>query len=135
MEVLVQHTQQVRQMYDAFKRNDIPFILKQLDKDVVLEIMGDKPISYSGIYHGVDDAKKFFEKMNETIEPKEMIVEQLYENGNMVVAIGNQKGTVRKNKKPVSSLWCHIFEFNDHGKIVHHRSCFDTLAVAKAIDL
>lgn len=135
MEVLVQHTQLVRQMYDAFRKNDISFILKHLDKDAVLEVMGDKPLTYSGIYHGPDDAKRFFEKLNELIEPKEMIVEKVFENGNLVVAIGNQKGVVRKNKKPVSSLWCHIYEFNSNGKVVHYRSCFDTLAVAKAIGL
>ena len=133
MEVLTAQTEKVQKMYDAFIKGDIPFILKQIDKEGVLEVMGSKEIPYAGIYHGPDDAKRFFEKLNETMDTKELVPDHLLETGNIVIATGQMKGVVRKNNKPVSSIWCHIFEFNDNGKVVHYRDCYDTLAVAKAI--
>ena len=133
MEVLTQQIEKVQKMYEAFNKGDIPFILKQLDKDVIWEVMGGKEIPYAGIYHGPDDTKKFFEKLDQIIETKEMVAEHLFETGNLVVVSGHWKALVRKNKKPFSSIWSMLIEFNDNGKIIHFRDCYDTLTVAKAI--
>lgn len=132
MEVLVHHIEQVQNMYEAFNRGDIPVILKKLDKECIWEVMGGKEIPYSGIYHGPEDVKKFFEKLGNSTDSKDMVAEHFFEAGNLVVATGHWKAVVRKNKKPFSTIWSMNFEFNDEGKIVHFRDCYDTLNVSKA---
>ncbi|MCW3117073.1 MAG: hypothetical protein JWM28_1155 [Chitinophagaceae bacterium] len=132
MEVLVHHIEEVQNMYKAFNKGDIPFILKTLDKDCIWESMGGNEIPYSGIYHGPDDVKMFFEKLGSSVDSQEMLAEHFFEAENLVVATGSWKAVVRQNKKPFSTIWSMQFEFNDNGKIVHFRDCFDTLNVSKA---
>jgi ketosteroid isomerase-like protein len=70
--------------------------------------------------------------MNDQVEWKEFVPEHILENGNIVIATGYAKGTARKTKRLLSSIWSMIFEFNEEGKLVHLRDCFDTNAFAKA---
>jgi len=132
METLVRHGQTVNKMYEAFNKGDIPFIISKLHTDAIIECMGQPDIPYAGIYHGKNDVKQFFDKMNDQVEWKEFVTEHILENGNIVIATGYAKGTARKTKKLLSSIWSMIFEFNDEGKVVHLRDCFDTNAFAKA---
>lgn len=132
MEVLVRNAEKSQQMYDAFKRGDIPFILSNCHKDCIWEVMGQPDIPYAGIYHGPDDIGKFFQKLNEHVEVTEMVPEHHLEVGNLVVTTGHWTATVRKTNKPVTSIFAMFDEFNEEGKLVHFRDCYDTLAAAKA---
>ena len=133
METLVRNGKTVNKMFDAFNKGDIPFIIAQLHRDVIWETMGEPDIPYAGIYHGPEDVKTFFRKMNETIEWKEFVVEHIVENNNLVVSTGYAKGMARNTKKLISSIWAMTNEFNDDGKVIHLRDCFDTMTVAKAL--
>jgi uncharacterized protein len=133
MEVLVHHAEKVKQFYDAFNRGDISFIISNLHKDCIWEVMGQPDVPFAGIYHGPADVKGFFEKLNKLVEFKEMVPEHILDAGNnLVVATGHYKGTIRKTKKPFSSIFAMFDEFNDEGKVVHFRDCYDTLSIAKA---
>lgn len=132
METLVRHGQTVNKMYEAYNRGDTSFILAQLHPDAIWEAMGQPDIPYAGIYHGKNDVKQFFQKLSDQVEWKEFVAEHILENGNIVIATGYGKGSTRKNKKLVSSIWSMIFEFDEEGRVVHFRDCFDTNAIAKA---
>lgn len=133
MEVLVHHAEKVKQLYDAFNRGDISFIISNLHKDCIWEVMGQPDVPFAGIYHGPDDVKGFFEKLNKLVEIKEMVPEHILDAGNnLVVTTGHYKGIIRQTKKPFSSIFAMFDEFNDEGKVVHFRDCYDTLSVAKA---
>ena len=132
METLVRHGQTVNKIYQAFSRNDIPFIISTLHRDVIWEVMGEPDIPFAGIYHGPDDVKSFFKKLADSTNFKEMVPEHILENGNMVIASGYLKGTALKTKKLISSIWAMIYEFDNDGRIVHFRDCFDTLSFSKA---
>jgi ketosteroid isomerase-like protein len=133
METLVRYGQTVSKMYEAFNKGDIPFILAQLHRDVIWESMGAPDIPYAGIYHGPQDVKLFFQKMNDQVEWREFVAEHILENNNLVISTGYGKGAARKTKKLISSIWAMSSEFNEDGKIVHFRDCFDTMNVAKAL--
>ncbi len=120
-------------MFDAFNRGDIPFMLSNCHKDCIWEAMGQPDIPYSGIYHGPEDIGNFFEKLNETVETTELATEHYFEAGNLVVTTGRWSGITRQAKKPVSSIITFFNEFNEEGKLVHFRDCYDTLTVAKAL--
>ena len=132
METLVRYGQTVNKMFEAFNKADIPFIVAQLNTDVIWESMGEPDIPYAGIYHGKNDVKQFFQKLNDQVDWKEFVAEHILENGQLVIATGYCKGTARKTKKLLSSIWSMIIEFNEEGKVVHFRDCFDTNALAKA---
>lgn len=132
MEVLIHHAEKVQQMYDAFNKGDIPFILSSLHPDCIWEVMGEPDVPFAGIYHGPEDVKNFFNKLDQLVEFKEMVPEHILESGNLVVTTGHYKGIIKKTKKPFSSIFAMFDEFNDEGKIVHFRDCYDTLAIARA---
>ncbi len=132
MEVMVHHAEKVQQLYDAFNRGDIPFILSTLHKDCIWEVMGQPDVPFAGIYHGPEDVGEFFKKLNDLVEFKEMVPEHILEAGNLVVTTGHYNAIIRKTNKTVSTTFAMFDEFNDDGEIVHFRDCYDTLSVAKA---
>jgi len=132
METLVRHGQTVNKMYESFSRGDIAYIISLLHRDVIWEVMGEPDIPYGGIYHGPDDVKLFFLKLKDTVKFNEMVPEHILESGNLVIAVGYAKGMAVKTKKLISTIWSMTFDFNDEGKIVHFRDCFDTLTLSKA---
>jgi len=132
METLVRYGQTVNKIYDAFSKGDIPFIISTLHRDVIWEVMGEPDIPFAGIYHGPDDVKLFFKRLADSTNFKEMVPEHILENGNLVIATGYLKGSALKTQKLLASIWSMIYEFNDDGKIVHFRDCYDTLAFSKA---
>jgi ketosteroid isomerase-like protein len=133
METLVRLGQKVNQLYDAFNRRDINTILESLSPDCIWEIMGQPDIPYAGIFHGRDDVKEFFMKLDESIDMSDFTVEHILENGNYVMATGHLTAMARNTDKRFSSMWCMTFEFNDNEECVHFRDCFDTLATARAM--
>lgn len=132
METLVRYGQTVNKIYEAFSRRDIPFIISTLHHDVIWEVMGHPEIPFAGIYHGPDDVKLFFKKLAESTDYKEVVIEHILENGNLVIATGYFKGVALKTQKLLASIWSMIYEFDEDGKIVHFRDCYDTLSFSKA---
>jgi uncharacterized protein len=132
METLIRHGQTVNKMYESFSRGDVLYIISLLHPDVIWEVMGEPDIPYGGIYHGQDDVKLFFLKLKDTANFNEMIPEYILESGNLVIAVGYAKGMAIKTRKLFSTSWSMIFDFNEDGKIVHFRDCYDTLTLSRA---
>ena len=133
METLVHYGMTVQKMYDAYKNGDVQTILSNLDRDVIWEVMGQPDVPFAGIYHGPNDVKGFFNKLNDSVEPNEMVVEHILENEHVVIATGYMNATGRKTRKVFSTTWSMIWEFNDQEQVVHFRDCFDTLAFARGL--
>lgn len=132
METLVRYGKTVNKMYDAFSRGDIPYILSCLHADCIWEVMGEPDIPHAGIYHGPNDVGNFFRRMDEEVEYTEFVVEHILENEYMVVSTGYYKGRVKATGKLFSTIWAMTSEFNEEGKLVHFRDCYDTLSMARA---
>jgi ketosteroid isomerase-like protein len=133
METLVHYGQKVNQLFDAYNRRDVNAIINSLSRDCIWEVMGQPEIPFAGIYHGKDDIKDFFGKLEDTLDMSEFSVEHILENGNLVVATGHFNALARKTNKRFSTIWSMTFEFNDNEEIVHFRDCFDTLTCARAL--
>lgn len=134
METLVRYGQKVNQMYEAFNRGDVNAILNNLSNDCIWEVVGQPDVPFSGIYHGREDIKTFFSKLDNTLDFSEFTVEHILENGNVVIASGHFNAMVRQSKKPFSSIWAMIYEFNEEEQCVHFRDCWDTLACMRAMN-
>jgi ketosteroid isomerase-like protein len=133
METLVRYGQKVNQLYEAYNRRDINSILNTLSRDCIWEVMGQPEITFAGIYHGKNDVKDFFGKLEEALDMSDFSVEHILENGNLVIATGHFNAMARKTNKRFSTIWAMTFEFNDEEQIVHFRDCFDTLTCARAM--
>jgi ketosteroid isomerase-like protein len=133
METLVRLGQKVNQLYDAFNRRDINTILDSLNHDCIWEVMGQPDIPFSGIYHGRDDIKEFFGKLEQTLDMSEFTVEHILENDRLVIASGHFNAMARNTNKRFSTFWCMTFEFNDNEECVHFRDSWDTLACSRAM--
>lgn len=133
METLVHYGQKVNQLYEAYNRRDINTIMNSLSRDCIWEVMGQPEIPFAGIYHGKDDVKDFFSKLEESLDMSDFSVEHILENGNLVIATGHFNAMARKTNKRFSTIWAMTFEFNDNEQIVHFRDCFDTLTCARAM--
>ncbi|THU33041.1 hypothetical protein FAM09_26735 [Niastella caeni] len=133
METLVHYGQKVNQLYEAYNRRDLNTILDTLSRDCVWEVMGQPEIPFAGIYHGKEDIKDFFAKLEDTLDMSEFTTEHILENGNLVIASGHFNAVARKTNKRFSTVWTMIYEFNENEQIVHFRDCFDTLTCARAL--
>jgi uncharacterized protein len=133
METLVHYGQKISQLYEAFNRGDINAIINTLSRDCIWEVMGQPDIPFAGIYHGRDDVKEFFGKMNDTMEMSDFVVEHILENGTLVMASGHFNAMTHNTNKRFSTFWCMLFEFNDNEEIMHFRDSWDTIACARAL--
>jgi len=133
METLVHYGQKVNDLYDCYKRGDINAILNSLSRDCIWEVMGQPDVPFSGIYHGKDDIKEFFGKLDDCLDMSEFSVEHILENGNLVIASGHFNATAKQTGKRFGTIFAMTFEFDDNEMIVHFRDCFDTLACARAV--
>jgi uncharacterized protein len=133
METLVRYGQKVNQLYEAYKRRDLDTILNSLSRDCIWEVMGQPEIPFAGIYHGQEDIREFFGKLENTLDMSDFTVEHILENGNLVIATGNFNAVARQTNKRFSTLWAMLWEFNEEEQVVHFRDCADTLACARAL--
>src|SRR5688572_18313913 len=127
-QTLVSNKNTVRNIFEAFAKGDVPYILDRIDDDCEFNVLGAPHVPYGGVYHG-KGASRFFQSLNELFETTRFDVEELYEveNGN-VVAFGWHGGTGRKTGKAFDLKWSMMFKFKD-GKVVYYQNYFDTAGV------
>jgi uncharacterized protein len=133
METLVRYGQKVNQLYEAYNRRDLNFILNCLNNDCIWEVIGQPDIPFAGIYHGREDVREFFGKLEDTLDMSDFTVDHILENGNIVIATGNFNALARQTNKRFSTIWTMIWEFNENEEVVHFRDCWDTLTCARAL--
>jgi ketosteroid isomerase-like protein len=133
METLIHYGQKVNQMYEAFNRRDINTIINSLSQDCIWESMGQPEVPYAGIYHGQDDVRQFFQKLDDCLDISEFTLEHILENGNLVIATGHMNAAGKETGRRCTTIWAMTFEFDNQERVVHFRDCYDTLAVARAV--
>jgi len=135
METLVNNSATVATIYEAFGRGDIPYIISQLDKNVLWEVMGTKPNAIAGIYRGAENVPAFFSALGGNYQIEDFIVEYVLDAAdNTVIAKGHHSGNGRVSGKPLKTHWAMEWKFNDDGKIVGYRNIYDTQAYASALE-
>jgi hypothetical protein len=127
------NTQTVKDAYAAFQRGDINTILAALADEVEWEaVKGTEGVApHAGIRRGRAAVGEFFQIVGSTLdfqafEPKEFVAQ-----GDVVVAIGSYKVTVKATKKSTSADWVMVFTFRD-GKIVRFREFTDSAQIVRA---
>src|SRR5882724_53359 len=106
-------TETIHAIYDAFGRGDIPFILGQLDANVVWEFEAAAVISFGGIRRGPAEVAGFFEGIaKDHVDPK-LAISDVFADGDKVAAFGRYDATIKATGKRVSTPLAHCWTFHN----------------------
>ena len=118
-------------MYAAFGRGDIPFILSQLDDNVVWEVEAPATISFAGIRRGPSQVVGFFEGIVKDHNDPKLSISDVFADGDKVAAFGRYDVTMKSSGKPVSSPVAHFWTFRN-GKVTRYVNYINTAAFVEA---
>ncbi len=118
----------VAQLYQAFGRGDISFIVKHIDDKCHWIGAGESFLPQGGVYKG-KDAVNFFARLGEAVEFNSFNPLAIHNIGdNEVVAFGNMTGAARNTGKVSASDWVMHWKFNNDGKVIYFQDFHDTAA-------
>jgi len=104
-----QNTRLVQDAYAAFKRGDIPAVLKLMSDDIAWFLPGPKDIiPVSGQRHGLAEVGAFFATLAETQEPLEFEPKEFIANDETVVALGHYQWRVKATGRHFESGFAHV---------------------------
>jgi hypothetical protein len=96
----------VEEVYDAFRRRDMPKIFSLLSPEI--EIAQSEELPWGGLYRGHEGARQFFGKLGTHLSST-LAVERLISAADQVVAIGWTEGTVDATgayyRVPIAHIW------------------------------
>ena len=119
-----ENIQKIEQVFAAFGRGDIPFILEQLTSDVRWMSHLEPIVPWSGDYSGKDNVPKFFQALGGAVEVSEHPVHQIVAQGDTVMAKGDVSFRRRSTGKAGESRWVYIFTLRD-GRITGYEQFND----------
>lgn len=124
----------VQQIYAAFGRGDIPFILARLADDVEWEHDNAAPVPWLQTRRGRDQVPGFFDALFTHVEITEFVPTFFGAQGDTVVSLVNLKFTVRATGRTVVEPdEVHIWRFNAAGQVQRFRHRVDTWQTVQAL--
>ncbi|MBM3764878.1 MAG: hypothetical protein FJW32_05760 [Acidobacteria bacterium] len=123
--------EQVQDLYAAFGRGDIGYILGRIAPDCQWIAAGEGGPN-TGRYTGPAGAGEFFKRLADTEEVTRFEPREYFTNAaGDVVAHGFEECRIIANGRVVSTNWMMLFRFRD-GKVAHFETFYDTSAYAAA---
>lgn len=123
----------VRQAYDCFAKHDIDGILALIDKNCDWNAPGPSDaMIWAGAYHGPDEVRKFFDKLEKSVDVLEFLPKRFISDGSTVIVMGHERDRVKANGKVFEVDWAHCFDV-ENGKIVRFQDFQDTAAIDAAL--
>ena len=110
MSTEIENTERVAQVFEAFGRGDVQYILDQLASNVRFTSHLDPAVPWAGEYEGKDNVARYFEALGGAVEVTEHPVNALVADGDTVVAMGDVTFRVRETGKTGSSSWVYIWK-------------------------
>ena len=124
-----QNVKLIQEMYAAFGRGDVAFIVGQLTGDVRWVSHLDGVVPWAGDFSGKDRVSRFFASIFQAVdveafEPKEWIAE-----GDTVVSLGEFACRVRGTGKRSRTRWVFLWKFRE-GKVCSYEQFHDPALAA-----
>ena len=120
----------VKDLYAAFGRGDIGYILSHLSPDCEW-INAGEGIPSAGSYTGPAGVAEFFQKLDAAEEVTRFEPREFFTNGDDVVAYGYEECRIKANGNTVSTNWMMLFRVSG-GKVTRWESFYNTSAYAIA---
>ena len=122
----------VRGLYAAFERGDATGIMAQLNEELDWNEAENFMLSDGNPYRTPDAvAQGVFGRLATELRDYEATPTELFDAGDVIVAIGRSKGIVVASGKAFDAQYAHIWRVRD-GKIVGFQQILDTLAFWRA---
>jgi uncharacterized protein len=129
----ISHATIVANMYKAFQKGDIPYLISQVTDDCEWHVMGDPVLPHGGTYNGKNDIGLFFKTMNDHFEFTEFTPNSINEiNDEEVVALGHMTVRSRATGKSDGTNWTMHIRFRDD-KVVYFHDYYDSVKFAETI--
>ncbi len=120
----------VQDLYAAFRRRDINYILDRVTDDVQWEMEGPSSIPYAGIRRGKAEAAGFFRGLGEESDSV-LTIDTIVASDGKVATFGRWPSTVRATGTRVNGPVAHLFEIRD-GKVYRFLNLGNTAQLAEA---
>lgn len=118
----------VKDYFEKFLSGNKAKAFELLDDDVTWTVKGSDNVPTVGLRKGKAEVDDFFEKFQQTFEPKEFNIDHYFGKGDLVFAIGNFTHLIKTSKELVSSDW--LIEFGvKNGKITSYKILEDSYAL------
>ena len=124
MSIEQDNSQRIGEIFAAFGRGDIPFIIDQLTDDVRWVAHLDPIVPWSGDYSGKARVPAFFQALGGAVEVSDHPVHQLVAQGDTVVAMGDVTFRARATTKESKSAWVYVWKLRD-GKVCSYEQFND----------
>ena len=121
----------IKDIYAAYGRGDLPFILSKLADDVSWEAELPAILAFGGIRKGIEGTKGFFAALMEEYSDPKLDMNEFAASGDAVAAFGRYQATDKATGIRVDSPVAHLFKFRD-GKIVRYVNVVNSAAFVEA---
>jgi ketosteroid isomerase-like protein len=122
----------IEELYAAFGRRDLAFILNTLAVDVDWQHPRPGDIPWGGKRRGREEVAQFFAAIGEHLEVEQFSPEQFVARGDQVIVFGHERMRARPTGRVYEDDWVHAFRLHS-GKIVGFREYADTAAIVEAL--
>jgi ketosteroid isomerase-like protein len=122
----------IADLYAAFARGDIAYILERVTDDVRFEHSDSPEIPYGGAYRGKGEVRGFFEKIDVAVAMKSFEPGTYLASGDEVMTTGAWSAVGRGSGKPFTSQWAMRFLVKD-GKVSYCHVYEDSAVTAAAL--
>jgi len=124
---------QVRKIYEAFNRGDMPFVIGSMDPEIqwseaenFIYADGNPYVGPNVVLQGV------FMRLGSEWEGFSVSFDAIHDAGDTVIAEGHYSGKFRKTGRQVRAQFAHVFTFRD-GKLLKFQQYTDTAQFKDAI--
>ena len=122
----------IADLYAAFARGDIPYILERITDDVQFEHSDSPEIPYGGAYRGKDEVQRFFERIDGAVEMKSFEPKSYLASGDEAMTTGVWSAVARNTGKPFTTQWAMRLQVKA-GKVSYCRVYEDSAVTAAAL--
>ena len=124
--------QKVQELYAAFGRGDVPFIIKALAPNVTWSVDGPTDVPFFGDRRDQGGVVQFFQEIGTQLDIQEFRPEQFFVQGDTVLVLGFERGRARASGKAFQGHWAHVFTFKN-GQVAAFREYCNSAAFADAL--
>ena len=121
----------VGNVFSAFQRGDIPYILRQVAPAAMWRQSAMLP--WGGEFHGPEGAGQFFSSLDAVMETTAFAVDDMIESGEEVFAFGYYEGKARGTGRTAGARWAFRWRVVN-GKIELYDGHIDTAALLGALN-
>jgi len=121
----------VRSIFEAFGRGDIPGVLEHVSEDVTWKAPGPDVVTYFGDRRGHAGATEFFVQLGTSVDFEHFAPGAFIAEGDRVVVLGRERGRVKGTGKTFDNDWALVFTFGG-GKVTGFQCYENTAAIAEA---